>query len=326
MYTHILVPLDGSDTSLEALPMAVAMARRWNASVELVHVTDLSPPVAGGHLLSRRIDEDEESQLRAQISYAAAATRRETGLRVVATFLSGDVVPVLRDHTRAGGADLIVMATHGRGGISRMWFGSVAEALVADATVPALLVRPGLQSAASRRALQFRHILVPLEHSPVAEDILPHVRALAKPGITELHLLTVIDPKRGFGPTSADHRVGLTDAESLLDAAVARAEGRLERVARTCRADGLIVHTEVTIDASPAQCIVAAARTHGVELIAMTAHGRHGSGRLQLDPVADKVIRGAYCPVLVARPGVAAATRSGWDHRATHSTPVESLR
>lgn len=320
MYTHLMVPLDGSEASLEALPMAVALARRTNARIELVHVDDSPPRSAGGHLLSRRLDEDEEERARTQIAATAAATGRQNGLNVTTTFLSGDVVPVLRDHARTSASDLIVMTTHGRGGISRMWFGSVAGELLGEASVPVLLVRPGLQAAASRFALDFRRILVPLEHSRISEEILPHARALARPGSAELLLLTVIDPRLASSPSTLDLRSGVTPAESLLERFVATAEERLERLANRFRAQGITVRTEVTIDPSPAQRILGSAQTHGVDLIALVTHARHGAARLLLGATADKIIRGAYCPVLVARSHVAAPGESRGSGRSVHAT------
>lgn len=327
MYTHLMVPLDGSDASLEALPMAVAVARLANARIELVHVYDAPPRTAAGHVLSRRLDDDEQELVHAQIDGTATVTARQTGLNVTATFLSGDVVPVLRDHARASGSDLIVMTTHGRGGVSRMWFGSVAEGILGEASVPVLLVRPGLQSAASRSTFDFRRILVPLEHSRISEEILPHARALATPGTTELVLLTVVDPRLASSASTVDLRLGATPEESLLDTLVATAEERLERLSRKFRAEGLMVRTEVTIDPAPAQCILRSAQTSAVELIALVTHARRGVERLLLGATADKITRGAYCPILVARPHVASPRESvGSARSAVHTTSTTSRR
>ena len=113
------------------------------------------------------------------------------------------------------GADLIVMATHGRGGLPRLVLGSFASYVVQHATVPVMLVRPGATGTAPAPA--FDHLLVPLDGSMLAEHALEYAAGVAQSGAT-LVLLRVEE-------SEAPHLTG----ESSTDAARA---GRSETLVR----------------------------------------------------------------------------------------------
>ena len=140
MYTSIVVPLDGSEFGNCALPVALTLATRGNASVHLVHVR---PPVAlpSEGLTGLREYDDPERELRTNLMAMAGRLARARTLRVDAQFLDGPVVPALRAYFSDRQHDLVVMMTHGRGGLSRAWFGNVADGLIRHAPIPLLLLR-----------------------------------------------------------------------------------------------------------------------------------------------------------------------------------------
>ena len=90
-------------------------------------------------------------------------------------------------------ADLIVMTSHGRTGLSRMWLGSVADGLIRHSRVPVLLLRP-IDAAAPRPFAHglYKHILVPFDGSAASEEVLPAALALAKCGSARISLLRVV--------------------------------------------------------------------------------------------------------------------------------------
>ena len=153
MYKRILVPIDGSPTSIRGLDEAIALAKLCGASLRLVHVLDRVPMPAGETYtvdvfgLLREAGERIVQQAKAR---AAAA-----GLDV-STFLSemlpGRVCDVVVEQAKEFGADLIVLGTHGRRGVSRLLVGSDAEQIVRVAPVPVLLVRAAEGSAPAAAA------------------------------------------------------------------------------------------------------------------------------------------------------------------------------
>ena len=299
MYRSLLVPLDGSPFAEQALPMALSLARRAGASVNvvLVHVPFTA---AYADSISPGTCEAEASALEQQRAYLDGIVKRLAGLSstpVTAALLEGQVVAeTLNAHATATGADLLVMTTHGRGPLSRFWLGSVADELVRRAMTPILLVRPHEKSPDLAAEPVLRHILVPLDGSDLAEKVLEAAVGLGTLLEADYRLVRI------YGPL-IDTALDASVAGSQLPVEQLRgeAEGYLHRVAERLRQQGHAVQTQAVLGQHPASAILKAAQTADVDLIALETHGRRGLPRLLLGSVADKVIRGASVPVLVHR-------------------------
>jgi nucleotide-binding universal stress UspA family protein len=145
MFTRIVVPLDGSKLAESALPQATDLARLCGAELRLVRVVDfmtLEKTGAYGLALEYAPPQDVfDVEMEEADSYLreVAATLRTSGFTVTTEILRGRVAQVLADIGQPG--DLVVMASHGRGGLSRWFLGSVAEDLVRRSTVPVMLIR-----------------------------------------------------------------------------------------------------------------------------------------------------------------------------------------
>jgi len=227
---------------------------------------------------------------------------------VSARVLDGSVGEALSARVRATGADLVVMTTHGRGPLGRLLLGSFADQLVRRADVPLLLVRPGEALPDFAADSLPRRVLVPLDGSPLAEEILGPATSLAKLMKAEVVLMRIVPPALSSNyPTPSE---GIKPfGEALLkqlenqEAAARREAGvYLEGVARRLRSEGLTVATRVASNDRPAAAILEQAQVDATDLIALETHGRHGITRLFLGSVADKVLREASVPMLVQRP------------------------
>ncbi|MGQ9731672.1 MAG: universal stress protein [Candidatus Zipacnadales bacterium] len=144
MYSTVLVPLDTSELAEQALPHAIELARRFGAEVELLTVI----PASLDNTLSPGITADEwdPRQLEAEEYLEAIAGRLAAeGITVRSEVRRGDVAEEIIDH--ATHCDLIVMCTHGRSGLGRWVYGSIADRTLRYATVPVLLVRAGADQA-----------------------------------------------------------------------------------------------------------------------------------------------------------------------------------
>ena len=142
-YKHILVPLDGSQLAELALEDALALAALSEAGVTLLRVI---PPmdeviIAGEHTIV--LDEQREiKQEQAETYLASVCQRKECrnlNMQTVTEF--GPIGETIIDYAREHPVDLIVMATHGRSGLSRWFMGSVADKVIHGANQPVLLVR-----------------------------------------------------------------------------------------------------------------------------------------------------------------------------------------
>jgi nucleotide-binding universal stress UspA family protein len=153
-----------------------------------------------------------------------------------------------------------------------------------------------------------RRVLVPLDGSELAEQVLEPVLALGTGTRAEYTLLRVVNRMTPVSYDPASGRVSglrkslLGQLQELDRRESARARNYLERLAERLRARSLAVQTRVVLHEQPAVAILDDAQQNAVDLIALATHGRGGLRRLLLGSVADKVLRGAATPVLVCRP------------------------
>ena len=144
MYQRIMVPVDGSETSRKALQEAIKLARQFGARLKLVHVVenarvfDAEGMVDYAALREIAVKGGEQILARAQEMAEQAGITVETALLEAGGDRNENVIVT---EARQWLAELVVIGTHGRSGISRLLFGSVAEGVVRGATMPVLLIR-----------------------------------------------------------------------------------------------------------------------------------------------------------------------------------------
>jgi nucleotide-binding universal stress UspA family protein len=304
-----MVPLDGSAFGEHALPLAMSIARRAGASVQLVHVHQVVSPVVMGVALP---DHSEPALRDLERAYLETMTKRleaAAPVPVSLALLEGDAVAdVLRQQAEALPADLIVLCTHGRGALARFWLGSVADELVRHCHVPMLLVRPQDQPADLTREPVPKNILLPLDGTALAEQMIEPALELGRLMDASFALLRVVKPVTQPSYTPEQVMVGdtltslLEEIEAQQKRATEEARTYLEGVAGKLRGRGLSVTAHVIVEEAPAVGILREAQALGTDLIALATHGRRGLSRLLLGSVADKVVRGSTAPVLVQKP------------------------
>lgn len=302
-YRSILVPLDGSAFAEQALPLALELARRNNAilQVALVHhpVPALVPAVEMPDA-SFEVDQDTRHK---ETTYLSEVVQRLTALHqpVSSVVLEGPVADALETQIIVTDADLVVTTTHGRGHLARFWLGSVADQLMRRLRVPILLVRPE-EPAKQQWTGSITKVLVALDGSPFAEHIMAQALHIARAFAARIELLYVLEPPAAIADPSV--LMVLPPSPETERAARERATDYLKKIAADLVAPGLGVDCRV-IDGSPvAATILDEARATGASLIALASHGLGGVQRMVLGSVADKVIRGSTIPVLVVRPTV----------------------
>jgi nucleotide-binding universal stress UspA family protein len=304
MYHTILVPLDGSAFAEQALPLALMIARRAGASLRLVHVHAVYvQPDATGALLpfSPELDVQCQQQERTYLDGVVRHLAETSTVPVTAGLGIGPAADGVLEEARARKADLIVMTTHGHGPWSRFWLGSVADQLVRRASVPVLLLREHAPATPPSGEPSFRHMLVPLDGSHLAEQVLEPAVALGKLLGMRYTLVQVVEPVIFRGSEVAGSMPGAVDL-TILERREVEARAYLDRVAGRLRGQSLDVETRVVVGEPAAAAVLDVARIAAADLVALATHGRGGLKRLLLGSVADKVVRGAHVPVLVHRP------------------------
>ncbi len=197
---------------------------------------------------------------------------------------------------RVCGADLVVMTTHGRGPVSRFFLGSVADGLLRKAPVPLLLVRPREPAPELIPEPAMQRLLIPLDGSALAEQVLEPALELARLTDGRCTLVRVVEIHSGL-PDSPPGSPGPPG-----EVHVEEAQAYLKSVAGRFGDQGLPIRTCVVVGRSIPETVLEQARVQGSDLIALATHGRGGIRRLLLGSVADQVIQGATTPVLVYRP------------------------
>lgn len=301
MFKLILVPLDGSAFAEQALPTARRIAEREHAAIELVHAYEVLPPyrTQGAPVLDPRLDAELRKDRATYLEGVAERLRLSTTAPVQSRLLDGPADRALAGRIEASGADLVIMVTHGRGGLSRLWLGSVASELVRNSIAPVLLIRPEEATENVLLPRRFGRVLVPLDGSPAGEEAIEHALEMAEDRDVEFTLLHVLTPVVFV----TDPGIAYPD-EAELQAAAGE---YLEQLAGGIRARGFVVKSVAVRHAQPAQAILDAADANGVDLIVMETHGWRGFTQLMLGRVADKVVRASNVPVLLHRPRAAAA-------------------
>ncbi len=291
----ILVPLDGSTFGEAALPMAITLTKRWPARLHLVTVEEPLIPIPD-------VDFTDLTTVgrwaQGYLDDVGARVRDQGGIEAEVTVGSGTVRQAIQEVAREIDADLVVMSTHGRGPMTRMWLGSVADSLIRECDVPVFLVRPDEDGSPNFGTdVELGHVLIPLDGSPLAESVLERTFSLSRTWDARCTLLRLVSH-----PT-ADISAYLPDTvrtvEWLVRTGKHAAEEYLAAVTARLKELGVEVESRVEVVSQVARGIIDQADELDTDWIAVTSHGHGGLTRVVLGSVADKVVRGATQPVLV---------------------------
>ena len=295
MFKRLLVPLDGSSLAESVLPTVVYLAQTIGASVTLIHVIERNAPpeIHGERHLTNSAD---------ACTYLARVTDQVFPAEVkveqhVHSSEVKDVARTITEHVEEFESDLIVMCTHGRGGLRDWLFGSIAQQVIALGPTPILLIQPTLAGGAP--AFNCRHMLVPLDGEPDHERGLPVASALALACVAQLHLVMVV-PTLPTLPRqqAAAARLLPGTATALLDLTQQRARVYLDNWVTELQAVIPVVTAQVG-RGDPAEIIVRTARQVHADLIVLGTHGKKGADAFWSGSVTPKVAGRSRRPLLL---------------------------
>ncbi len=296
MLEHILIPLDGSSLAECVLPHGLAMAGALGARATVLQVVEQSK--AAGR--TRAIDPLEwhysEAQAGAYLQEVGERLRR-AGLPTAQALLQGDAAERVIDHALAEGADLILLSSHGRSGLSGWNVSSVVQKILARAYISVLLIPAYHPSTTEISALRYERILVPLDGSQRAECVLPVAGALAARHDSQIILTHVVRrpelPRRA--PPSRDD-------QELANALTERNRLEASRYLEEVRARlSLPAEVRLLVEDHVAAALQQVALEVKADLVLLSAHGYSGETRWPYGSLATSFILYGNTPLLIVQ-------------------------
>jgi nucleotide-binding universal stress UspA family protein len=292
MYRRILVPLDGSPVAEQVLPYARYLAGKLKIPLlGVVDVVGMTGSMEASN--ARNLDAFIAENVHRSKAYLEKISKTFTGVASSHMVMKGKPEEVVIENAASYGDTLIAMATHGRSGVDLWLLGSVAEKVLRGATNPLFLVR-ATKDGKSEGEKIIKRVIVPLDGSPLAEKVLPHVTALAKEMAFETVLLRAYNLRQVIS-TFEDY---VPDWDLLESQAREESTGYLDGKVRELKGQGLSEVSSCVSEKQAAQEIIDLAAEPN-SLIAMCSHGRSGLKRWVLGSVTEKVARHSNSPVLV---------------------------
>lgn len=301
MYKVIMAPTEGSDSERAALTVAVKLAQRFDAELRLVRVLsaplvfETAAPPSSVETIDQTIRDERLARLR-KLEALGTELRALGEIRVITALEDGPIAPALRDYAKQFNVDLIVMSSHSRGGLKRVALGSVTDYLLRQTNVPVLVVKPPVSFIGATSEETAGRIVVPLDGSALAEQILPEVAALAlrlDASVVLLHILT---------PVTYSQKEIMQPGLPWWDSDIAAADAYLVRTASYLTEQGVAVSTDVVLSEDIADAILNYAARTEADLIAIATRGNGGMSRFVFGTVADEVARKSSTSLLVFHP------------------------
>ncbi len=300
-FKKILCATDFSEYSEYAMRYATAFAKISGGSIDCVHVVDT------GFVTDGSVDGVYVSSADLQRSLESIKATAEKELEHFIRkehFLGVDMTPHLREGHAADeivkladeiGADLLIIATHGRSGLERLVFGGTCDKILRLSKTPVLAIKhPEHEALEEDGSLKINRILCPLDFSEFSHSGLNLAKDLARRFDSTLVLTHVVDARFDYPEWTA--QVAMNTSEHLAKSA----EEHLKSVAEGMEG----VETEIFVtNGVPHRTLIEKTKENDIDLVIIATHGRKGLAHALLGSVTEKVVRSAGCPVLTVRPG-----------------------
>ncbi len=281
---NILFPTDFSQPSRDALPFALAIARRYESTVFLVNIVEEVPVTSVPmDVMPPDRDRDRERALKRMTDFLRFNSLE--GLKTEVVLESGFVWPVIQNIVDDRKIDLIVLGTHGRGAVQRLFMGSVAEEIFRHASCPVMTIGPHAKPTLGRYD-HVERILFATDFSQASLHALTFALTLAEERDARLVLLHVVQPPG----------VPVDVSEQLLS----ESEVKLRSLIPNERMPGKRP-VFVALVGAPADTILSLADRERADLIVMGVHKAKAFSAHWPFEVAGQVIAHAMCPVVSVR-------------------------
>lgn len=292
----ILIPLDGSELAEGALAYGVAFARALNERIVLVTAWEGTETEVASDFPAVALEIEQKANEYYSTYLDGIRARLGPSVNVETSVVAGDAAEQILKAAHDTGARLLVIATHGRSGIGRWMYGSTAGRLLRESPIPLVAVGPhALQRSTAEVSL--KHLMVPLDGSPLSEAALPVAKTLAAALNARISLVRAV------------RWAVQTYPYSLPDAYIPQVDQELEAGAKAYLQQQEAAMKDIAVDAfvvrgAVADGLIDVVEKQGIDLVVMTTHARRGFARAALGSTADRMLQGK-APVLLVPPEAA---------------------
>ncbi len=302
MFNPILVPLDGSQLAECVLPQVGAIARSFDAEITLLCMLEKNQAGASAQLfdlLNWQINKTKAAFYLEKIK----ARFQESGLRAQTTVLEGLVAEGITEYAQNQGMKLIILSSHGRSGLTQWGISSITQKIILSAPTSLLIVRAHQYAAHSGDLSEtplYQRILVPLDGSQRAENVLPIITQLAHFHQSQIHIVQVVQT-----PEMARQMPPAPEDIDLSNRVVARnreeAGHYLEQVKSRSYLEGIAVQTHLMTSDNAAVALHQLEEQEQIDMVTLSAHGYSGNHQWPYGSMVNNFIMYGKAPLLIVQ-------------------------
>ena len=298
MFDTILVPLDGSQLADCVLPHVAAIARPFDAEITLLRMLEKNQAGTSAQLfdlVNWQINKTRSALYLDKIH----ARFQKLNIRTRTAVQEGLVADGITEYAQSQGMKLIVLSSHGRNGLTQWGISSVTQKIILSAQTSLLIIRAH-QYGSLLEAPFYRHILVPLDGSQRAENVLPIVTQLAHFHKSQVHLVQVVQT-----PEMARQMPPAREDVELSNRIVARnqeeAERYLEQLKSRSYLEGLAIKTHLLTGENAAVALHQLVDQENIDMVALSAHGYSGNHQWPYGSMVNNFILYGRVPLLIVQ-------------------------
>lgn len=278
---HLLVPLDFSEASLNALESAVHIAKRQELNITLIHVIPYESLIQSGYEsipVAPIVLESVKNKVKEQLISVAESLLKSHQLGVNTLITTGAVAIEIARAASQMQAEMIVMGTHGASGLREFFLGTNAYDVIKLATCPVLTIPP------HQKCTRFSRILFPICEVPNALDKYQYLRKIIRKNQAKLIVFGIVKSPAAESIQAIQRSINYLDLE--------------------LKKDGVKAILKIGISKKPAEQVLRFAKQESIDLIAITADFDYKVADFFIGPFTQQIVNHAKVPVVSIRPGV----------------------
>jgi len=294
VFDPILVPLDGSPLAECVLPQVVALSQAFNAEVILLHVLDKNRVGASTQLFDLLNWQINKTEAKLYLERTSDQLQK-SGLRTSAIVLEGPVAESITEFSQGHEIKLVLLSSHGRSGLRKWGISSVTNKIILSAPSSVLIVR-----ATQPKEQSYGRILVPLDGSWRAENVLPMVTLLARYHKSQIQIVHVVKT-----PEMARHMPPMEEDIDLSNRIVARnreeALHYLDQIQLRSPLAGIDVKAHLITSDNVTLALHELVDREHIDMVALSAHGYSGNNQWPYGSMVNNFILYGKVPLLIVQ-------------------------